>query len=254
MESGSKKNFIIIFSILVIAIGLRLFFLLRARSEARNESAPVETAAPANTDWDQFVKPRKTYAYDAASAKKELAGTEAWVKAGNQLSYYPYDPRTRQANLGKELGLLPPLEKIKLQDFITQRAPSKLKPGEVAVVRYEVLASFTRPEDKQQYAVQVGTLVADETTLFLNDTFFFEDPRELYKHWSADTWKAIEQHEVKEGMNELQASLAVGSSMSAGPGNYGDRVVEYTNNDRPVQVTFAHNKAIKVVTETLQKD
>ncbi|PYP93458.1 MAG: hypothetical protein DMG65_00990 [Candidatus Angelobacter sp. Gp1-AA117] len=48
------------------------------------------------------------------------------------------------------------------------------------------------------------------------------------------------------GMNELQASLAVGTSANAGSGEIGSRTMEYSNNSKPVTVTFENNKAVSV--------
>jgi len=49
--------------------------------------------------------------------------------------------------------------------------------------------------------------------------FFFEDPHQLYKHWPAETWSAIDQHQAKQGMSELQAAFALGANISSGEGD-----------------------------------
>ncbi len=53
---------------------------------------------------------------------------------------------------------------------------------------------------------------------YSDNIFFIEDPRELYKHWPADVWKAVDEHRVLPGMNELQASFALGVGTSGGLG------------------------------------
>ena len=80
----------------------------------------------------------------------------------------------------------------------------------------------------------------------MNDAFFLKDPHELYNHWPAEIWNTIDHHEVKLGMNELQAGLAVGTSMTGSSGDYGNRTMQYTNAGKPVTVTFSDNQAVKV--------
>src|SRR3979409_879360 len=79
-----------------------------------------------------------------------------------------------------------------------------------------------------------------------NDVFFCDDPHELYKHWPADTWSAIDQHQARQGMSELQASFALGTNMNADPGDFGNRTIEYANAGKPVTVVFEKNKATTV--------
>ena len=53
-------------------------------------------------------------------------------------------------------------------------------------------------------------------------------------------------------MSELQVSFALGTSANAGVGDYGNRSMEYTNNGKPVKITFVKNKAVSVVAEKTQ--
>jgi hypothetical protein len=117
----------------------------------------------------------------------------------------------------------------------------------VAVIQKQVMAVFERAGEPGSYAVSIGTNMGDNYSFpSVNDMFFFEDPHELYKHWPADIWSAIEQHQAKQGMNELQAAFALGADASVGPGDYGNRTVEYANNGKPVTLIFEKNKATSV--------
>ena len=78
------------------------------------------------------------------------------------------------------------------------------------------------------------------------DMLFIQDPHELYKHWPAEVWRAIENHQVKAGMNELQASFAIGIGVPEGSGTSDPRVVNYPNQGHPVKVTFENGKATDV--------
>jgi hypothetical protein len=76
--------------------------------------------------------------------------------------------------------------------------------------------------------------------------FFVEDPHDLYKHWSADVWQAVERHEVKPGMNELQADFAIGLGIAKGSGDSEEKAVNYSNGGKPFSVTYRKGKAVEV--------
>jgi hypothetical protein len=146
--------------------------------------------------------------------------------------------------------LLPPLEKLDVKDVIETTAPGT-KAEEVApnvrIREQQVMITFHLPNDPKLYAAPVGVSKGGDYTLYVNDTFFFEDPHQLYKHWSPEIWSAIEQHQAKPGMNELQTSFALGAGVPQGAaGDYGNRTLEYDNNGHPVRVTFEHNRATSV--------
>jgi hypothetical protein len=127
--------------------------------------------------------------------------------------------------------------------------PASLKEGQVAVVQKQVLAVFDMPEEQGTFAAPIGTAVGEDFNFTANDVFFFADPHQLYKHWPPDIWKAIDEHQAKVGMNELQAGFALGTSANVSSGDYGNRTVEYTNNGSPVKVTFEKNRAVSVEPE-----
>ena len=95
-------------------------------------------------------------------------------------------------------------------------------------------------------AVPIGAEKGSEIRIYSDDAFFIEDPHELYKHWTADMWKAVDAHEVKQGMSELQASFAIGMGVPDGSGDYGSRTLRYPNGGKPLAITFRSDKAIEI--------
>jgi plastocyanin len=239
---GRKKIIISVIVFAVVAAG-RIGFMLYER---RDTGTPVKQQPTYSTNLDDYVTPRKIVPYDLESAKKELAGKPVWVKAGNQIPYYHYDAASHNVNFKHEAGLLPPLDKLQVQDVFLQKITAAVKSGQVSVVQKQIMTVFERPGEPGSYAVSIGLNTGDDYTFGVNDIFFFDDPHELYKHWPADVWSAIGRHEATRGMNELQATFALGTNMSVSPGDYGSRTVEYTNAGKPVTVTFEKNKAITV--------
>jgi hypothetical protein len=60
-------------------------------------------------------------------------------------------------------------------------------------------------------------------------------------------WAAIDQHQAKQGMNELQASMSLGAGIPQGSGGeFGNRTLLYDNNGHPVKVTFVRNHATAI--------
>jgi hypothetical protein len=75
---------------------------------------------------------------------------------------------------------------------------------------------------------------------------YIEDPHQLYKHWPADLWDAIERHEVKPGMNEIQADFAVGMGIPQRSDNPDVKTVNYPNGGKPLRVTYRDGKAVEI--------
>lgn len=245
METDWKKRTQVVIIILLILAGLRLGFILYERHEANKPAAPAQPAYSSN--WDEYVTPKKIFPYDLKSAREELAGKTVWVRSGNQVSYYKYNPATHAADLKHPAGMLGPLEKLDVKDAVIQKAPASIGNGQLSVVQKQIFVVFQKPGDNGAYAAPVATETGENFTFNLNDLFFFEDPHQLYKHWPADVWNAIDHHEVKQGMNELQAGFAVGTNAQVSSGDLGNRTVEYANAGKPVTVTFEGNKAVQVL-------
>jgi len=249
MDADSKKRIQITVIVFLVIAAARVGFMIYER---RDTGTPPKKEPTYSSNQDDYVTTHKIVPYNVESAKKEMVGKPAWVKSGNQVPYYPYDPATHSVNFKREAGLLPPVAKLQVEDVVLQRQPVALKPGEVAVVRKQIMAVFTKAGSPGHYAVSIGTNTSDDYSFNVNEVLFFDDPHELYKHWPADMWKAIDQHEAKEGMSELQASFALGAGGRSDSDKYGDRTIEFANAGKPVTVTFEKNKAVKVTPGKMQ--
>jgi hypothetical protein len=244
MEADSRKRFQFIVGLLLVLLFIRLVAIFYQRHEA-NKPAEKKTTTY-STNMDDYVTLPKIHPYDLKSAAKELVGKTIWVRAGNAIHYYPFSAATHTADLKHEKGLLPPLAKLQIKDVVLQKAPSgPLAEGQVSVVQKQALAAFRMGDEPGTYAVPIGSSTGDDFNFTANDLFFFADPHELYKHWPPETWQAIDNHQAKQGMNEIQVAMALGT-VATGSGEYGNRTLQFDNNGHPVTVTFANNKATSV--------
>jgi len=151
---------------------------------------------------------------------RQLTEQPVWVKLGYQLTYYPYNVAQHKTDFAHEAGTLAPLQKLSVQDVVTDVSPRA--PG-----MKQVMARFAM--EGKNYAFPIGAEKGQDFKIYSDDIFFLEDPHDLYKHWPAEVWQKIDAHEVQPGMSELQASFAIGMGVSAGSGDYGSRTLHYPN-------------------------
>ena len=228
-----KKLQIFLVVAIVLASG-RAAYIVYERHEARKEDAKPRQETALNADY--YVTPKRVHAYDLKSAR-QFTEQPVWVKYGYQLTYYPYDSKRHKTDFGHEAGVLLPLQKLTIQDVVTDVAPQA--PG-----NKQVLACFSL--DGKTFAVPIGAEKGSDFKLRADDIFFIEDPHDLYKHWPADVWKKIDAHEVQAGMSELQASFAIGAGSPEGSGEYGSRTLHYANGGKPVVITYQNDKAVEI--------
>jgi len=244
MDADLKKRIGITLIVFFVIAAIRVGFILYERRDTGEPPKKQQTTYSSN--MDDYVTPHKIFPYNLESAKKELAGKAVWVKAGNQIAYYGFDAPAHSVNFKRQAGLLPPLAKLQIKDLVLQRAPVTLKPGQIAVVQKQIMVVFEKAGEPGSYAASIGVNTGDNFQFTVNDILFLEDPHELYKHWPSDVWSAVDHHEAKQGMSELQASFALGANMSSDGAEYGNRTIEFANAGKPVTVTFEKNKAVTV--------
>ncbi|HLJ85783.1 MAG TPA: hypothetical protein VKZ53_03120 [Candidatus Angelobacter sp.] len=231
-----KRTQIVLILALVVA-AVRVGMIYYERHEPSPEAKKAQPRTDYNVTQDDYVTRNKVYAYDLKSAQI-LRGKPVWVRLGNGLACYPYSAAARRVDFKKSSGMLAPLEKLEVKDVVLQ--PQAGSSGE------QVMMVFSRPAMSGLYATRIGTKSSGSFNFTVDNLFFIDDPHELYKHWPADTWSAVDNHEVKLGMSELQASFALGVTGHADAGAYGNRTMEYANNGKPVTVTFAQNRIVNI--------
>jgi len=230
-----KKLQVFLAAAIVLASGRAAYIVYERHEAMKNDAQPRQEIL---LKADYYVTPKKLHPYDLKSAH-QLTEQPVWVKLGYQLTYYPYDRERRKTDFGHEAGLLLPLQKIAIQDVVTDVAPKA--PG-----MKQVLAVFSM--EGKGYAAPIGAEKGGEFKIYSDDIFFIEDPRALYKHWPADVWQKIDAHEVQVGMSELQASFAIGLGIPQGSGDYGSRTLRYSNGGKPLVIAFEDDRAVEIKT------
>ncbi len=226
-------------SVVLLIAGVRLYMIWRERHTP--EAVVPQRQARVYTS-DDIVQPRKFFIDDVKSTK-QLIGKPVWISAGYQLDYYPFVGG--RVDFTHRTGLLPTATQLQIENVTTQSAPPKAA-TRIPHGNQQVFVVFTLPHDTKKYATAVGFLAGADSKFYCDDIFYYDDPHQLYKHWPPDVWQAVDQHQPKPGMNELQVSMALGQVQTSDSTNYGNRTVHYDVAGKPWTVTFEHNRATEV--------
>ena len=231
MTSEAKQKIQLLLVIAIAVAAIRAGYVVYERHAERVEQASKQ-APPLNPDY--YVVPKKLYPYDLKSAK-QLTQQPVWVKEGYRFTYYPYDRASRHTDFSHEAGLLLPIQKLDIKDVVSDTTPAHQR---------QVMAVFE--QEGKTYAVPIGSQTGDSYQIYSDEMFFVQDPRELYKHWPADVWESIEQHQIKPGMNEFQAYFAIGMGVPDRSSDPAVKTVHYPNGGKPVTITFRNGKAAEI--------
>jgi hypothetical protein len=237
MTPEAKQRIQIALWLAIAVAGIRAGYYLYERHEdniAAQKQAQARNLGYANADY--YVTPKKLYPYDLKSAR-QLTQQPEWVKEGYRYTYYPYNSASKTIDFAHEAGLLLPIEQLQIKDVVTG-----LPPG--AGNRRQVMAVFEK--DGKNFAVPIGFENEGQYKIYSDEMFYIEDPHQLYKHWPPEVWQAVEQHQVKPGMNELQAVFAVGMGVPDGGASSDEKTVRYPNGGKPLVVSYHDGKAEEI--------
>lgn len=236
MTPEAKKKIQLALAVLIAITAIRAGYIVYERySERKEEAAQANKKAPA-LNPDDYVVPKKLYPSDLKSAK-QLTQQPVWVREGYHHTYYPFDPARHRTDFSREAGLLLPLQKLQIKNVIADNAPHSAQ-------IQQVMAVFE--QEGKPYAVTIGSVSGNSYTIYSDYFFFIEDPHELYKHWPPDVWQAIDQHQVKPGMNELQVGFALGMGSLDHSNDSNVKVARYPNGGKPVTVTYRNGKVAEI--------
>jgi len=230
----TRKRIQLVMAVALALATFRVAFIFYGRYTEKSATAETPSQPPLNPD--SYVVPRKLHAYDLKSAR-ELVGRPVWVREGYRSAYFPCEPARLRCDFQHEAGLLGPIQRLEVNDVI--RVPSPQAAG-----RPQIMVVFER--EGKPYAFSVGSVSGENYKLFIDDMLFLQDPHQLYRHWPADVWQAVDQHQVHQGMSELQVGLSLGTSDLHGSGLGSTRVLTYPNNGKPLVVTFEQDRVVDI--------
>lgn len=235
-ETRKKIQYALLAALVLATLRAGYIFYQRHEDQlAVERKKQAEAVGYSNPDY--YVHPKKLYPYDLKSAK-QLTEQPVWVKEGYRYTYFAYEAANKHVDFAHDAGLLGPIEKLQVTDVVVAST-------RVAGQPKQVVALFHK--DDKPYAVPVGYESDNgEFKIYSDEIFFIQDPRDLYKHWTPDVWQAVDQHQVKPGMNEMQADFAIGMGVpDAGDTSY-SKTVRYPNGGKPLVIVYHDGKAAEI--------
>src|SRR3954447_5052371 len=163
MSPELKQRIQISMVVLLLLATARVVYIFHERQSAAT-AKHVDDGSRALTS-DEYVYPKKFYAYDLASAKA-LVGKSVWIKQGYGNLVYPV--ANGHADLSQGKPALMPLEQLTISDVIRQSAPAAWgRRGES-----ELLAIAER-RDSSKLGLPIGAFASDGSLKLIADDLFY---------------------------------------------------------------------------------
>ena len=236
MTSEGKHRIQLALAVVIVVTAIRAGYIVYQRYSERSEDAAKAAKPAPPLHPDDYVVPKKLYPTDLKSAK-QLTQQPVWVREGYHHTYYPYDLTRHRTDFSHEAGLLLPIQRLEIKDVVTDTSPHSAH-------LHQIMAVFE--QDGKPYAVPIGSVNDGSYNIYSDDYFFIQDPHELYKHWPPDVWEAIDQHQVKPGMNQLQVDFAVGMGVLDRSSDPVLQVARYPNGGKPLTVAYRNGKVTEI--------
>jgi hypothetical protein len=236
-----RKSLLI--SLIFLGVGgiylFTVFMHRRAPGIGHNNGA----AQSANMDDVAMVRLMFPASYDDAL---KLVGSSVWMKNGYTMPYYPIVGG--RVVFSKPAGVIASAQRLDIKRILRATPPAPVDDG-ISHGSRQVFAVFMMPNDSTFYATAIGTIDGSQEAYFGDVLFYYDDPRTIYDNWPKAVWAAIDAHQVKPGMSELETRMAVGQKMKADRSTEGNRTVTYDQAGKHWTVTFVNNRATEVTSE-----
>lgn len=233
------QKILILFGITLLIGGVYLFVVFKNR---QNPGVAAKPPAPPLTA-DQVAVDRQEFPQHFEDVK-DLEGKSVWMRSGYTMPYYPYVGG--RVEFTKQVGLIPPDQKLDVKKAIKVNAPASIRDN-IEHGDRQAMIVFSLPDQKDLFATPVGFMSGPVEEHYYDDMlFFYDDPHTIYSNWPKDMWAAIDAHQVKPGMSELQTRAAIGMRAQPDGQAEGNRTVDYDVNGKHVVVTYLHDKATTI--------
>lgn len=234
---------ILIPTLITLAIGAIYLLFVWHQRQNPGVIGPNEAAQPVNKDDVAVVRELFPQHFDDL---KQFENTRVWMKNGYTMPYFPYVGG--QIEFNKRAGLIPAAQPMDVKKIVKAAVPPSVSDSMEHGTR-QVFAVFAIPASATLFATPVGSIDGNQEAYFTDLLFFYDDPHKIYDYWPKDVWAAIDAHQVKPGMSELETRLAIGQKLHPEGESEGDRTVTYDQDGKHWTVTFVKNHATTIKTE-----
>ena len=232
---------LILFGITFLIGGIYLFIVFNHRQQPG-----VASKQPPPLTADQVAIVRMEFPQHFEDVK-DLEGKSLWMKSGYSMPYYPYTGGRVQ--FSKQVALIPPNQRLDVKKVIKTVVPASIHDN-IEHGDRQVLVVFALPDGKDLFATPVGFMTGLIEEHYYDDMlFYYDDPHVIFSNWPKDVWQAVDAHQVKQGMSELQTRSAIGMRAQVDGQIEGSRTVDYDVNGKHIVVAYSHDKATSIQTQ-----
>jgi hypothetical protein len=175
-----------------------------------------------------------------------LAGSSVWMKDGYTMPYFAFSGG--RVVFDKRIGLIPAAQQLDVKKIVKQAVPASVS-DRVQHGSRQALAVFALPGGKDLYATPIGYMDGNDEAYYTDLLFYYDDPHKIYSNWPKDVWAAIDAHQVKPGMSELETRMSIGEQLHPDGSTEGDRTVTYDQDGKKWTITYVNNRALEIKSE-----
>jgi hypothetical protein len=172
-----------------------------------------------------------------------LQRTSVWMKNGCTMPYYPFE--NGRIDFARRIGVIPSAQRLDIKKVIKASPPAQVDDG-ISHGSRQVFAIFAMPGNSTQYATAIGVINGSQESYFSDVLFYYDDPHTIYDNWPKDVWTAIDAHQVKPGMSELQTRMSIGQKTQSDGSTEGNRTVTYDQAGKQWTVSYVNNHATSI--------
>ena len=173
----------------------------------------------------------------------KLQNTSVWMKNGYTMPYYPFEGG--HIVFTKSVGVIPTAQRLDIKKVIKASAPASVDDG-ISHGSRQAFAIFNLPGSPAQYATVIGVMDASRESYYSDVLFCYDDPHTIYDNWPKGVWAAIDAHQVKPGMSELQTRMSIGQKTQQDSSSTGNRTITYDQAGKRWTVTFVNDRATTI--------
>jgi hypothetical protein len=162
------------------------------------------------------------------------------------MPYFPYTDG--KVLFAKRVGAIPAAQRMEVKKIVKAAVPASVD-DKIEHGSRQAFATFALPGSATLYATPIGYMQGNEEAYYTDLLFYYDDPHTIYDHWPKDVWAAIDAHQVKPGMSEVESRMAIGQNLHPSGGSVGDRTVTYDQDGKHWTVTYVTNQATAIKSE-----
>lgn len=227
-------------TLIVLVIGA--VYLLSVWKQRQNPGVVPQANASQKLTEDELAVVR-TLSPQHFEDLKQLEATRVWMKNGNTMPYFPY--AGGQVEFSKRAGVIPPAQALDVKKIVKAAVPATVDDALEHGTR-QAFAVFALPGTAGQFATPIGAMQGSQEAYFADQLFYLDDPHTIYSNWPKDVWAAVDAHQVKPGMSELESRMAIGMKMQTDGSTEGDRTVTYDDSGKHIAITYVNNHATAI--------